>query len=70
MTWTPPDRFPDDADLICRVVTNCGIGRRKAPLYCHVAAEFALGSTFAKALCDRYGFDPDQTVGGQLRATR
>ena len=51
-----------DADLLRRAVVNAtgpGLHRR----YIHVCAILVCGSTYARALCRRFGVDPDESIG-------
>lgn len=51
-----------DSELLRRAVGRKGHGR-KEPRWVRVMDRFALGSTYARELCRRYGFDPDEKVG-------
>lgn len=51
-----------DAELIRRALRFSRRGR-KSPRWVRVADRFALGSTYARQLCRRFGFDPDEEVG-------
>ena len=61
----PPVAMPSDDELLLRAVASArpvrdvrhGVPRWKA-----VMDTFGLGSTYATALCQRYGLDPDQKV--------
>lgn len=57
--------IPDDK-LLERAVKGCRSRiqdrRCKHSRWVHVADTFALGSTFARQLCDRFGVDPDEAV--------
>lgn len=57
--------IPDDK-LLERAVKECRsnvLDRRcKHPRWVHVADTFALGSTFSRQLCARFGLDPDEQV--------
>jgi hypothetical protein len=65
---TPEQSVNDipDAELLGRVIrrhfNGRGRGRRK-PRWVWVSDRFALGSTYARQLCRRYGVDPDDEVG-------
>jgi len=47
-----------DAELVQRAVHNAR-PKKGIPKWRAVADTFALGSTFAQQLCERFGFDPD-----------
>jgi hypothetical protein len=56
---------PSDADLLERAVRNSRDQKRTGvehPRWVAVMHTFALGSTYARALCLRFGFDPDELV--------
>ena len=46
-----------------RIVANADRGRAVGPLWQAVMAATGYGSTRARAMCARAGFDPDQLVG-------
>lgn len=55
-----------DVKLLERAVRNARPNRRgKAPRWVGVMDAFALGSTYAKLLCRRFGLDPDEQVKGR-----
>jgi hypothetical protein len=56
--WDP--HWPDDGRLLAGAVRNC-LSRTK-PLWSVVAETFAVGSTVAHAMCQRFGFEPDQVL--------
>jgi hypothetical protein len=52
-----------DADLIRRAIMNARSNKvRPVPRWSAVMDTFALGSTYAWQLCERFGLDPDETV--------
>lgn len=55
-----------DEKLLERAVRGCRSRvqdrRCKHSRWVHVADTFALGSTFARQLCERFGVDPDESV--------
>lgn len=55
-----------DDKLLERAVRNCRSSvqdrRCKYSRWVHVADTFALGRTFARQLCQRFGLDPDESV--------
>lgn len=55
-----------DEKLLERAVRGCRSRvqdrRCKHSRWVHVADTFALGSTFARQLCERFGLDPDEAV--------
>lgn len=51
-----------DVELLRRIVGRKGYGR-KQPRWVRVMNRFSLGSTYARQLCCRFGFDPDEQVG-------
>ena len=51
-----------DVELLRRAVGRRGHGR-KEPRWVRVMDRFSLGSTYARQLCRRFGFDPDEKVG-------
>jgi hypothetical protein len=52
-----------DASLVERAVQNCRARKRyKQPRWVAVSENFALGSTYSRQLCRRFGLDPDQMV--------
>lgn len=57
--------IPDD-DLLRRAVANCRARDarkgQKHQRWVAVMSTFALGSTYAKQLCRRFGLDPDEMV--------
>lgn len=59
------DSIPD-AKLLERAVKGCRSRiqdrRLKHSRWVHVADTFALGSTFSRQLCARFGLDPDEAV--------
>ena len=54
--------YPDD-ELVHRAVNNAGHGGIPQPRWSAVMKTFALGSTYARSLCEQLGFDPDEQVG-------
>lgn len=56
---------PTDRDLVRSAVRNAGrLSKRRAPRWWHVSEALAVGSTLAASLCHRFGFDPDEEIGG------
>jgi hypothetical protein len=53
--------IPDD-ELLRRAVQMARKGRGYQPRWVAVMHCFLLGSTYARQLCDRFGFDPDERV--------
>lgn len=56
-----------DAELIRRVIDACLIRPRSprartVPLWAKVGDRACLGSTYARQLCRRFGFNPDEQV--------
>lgn len=53
-----------DSELVRRVVMNLRSPRhrRKVWLWTLVSEAFALGSTYSRQLCRRFGIDPDKLV--------
>lgn len=51
-----------DAELLRRILGRKGYGR-KEPRWVRAMRLFALGSTYARQLCRRFGFEPDEMVG-------
>lgn len=60
--WAASVNDIPDAELLRRCVGRKGHGR-KEPRWVRVMDRFLLGSTYARQLCRRYGFDPDEKVG-------
>lgn len=58
------DGLSDD-DLLRRAVQNAGLGgRQNLPRWSYVKEVFALGSNNSGALCQRFGLDPHEQIGG------
>lgn len=55
-----------DAELLSRAVKSCRDNSRrkgeKHPRWIAVVATFALGSTYAHQLCERFGLNPNEEV--------
>jgi hypothetical protein len=52
-----------DTELLQRAVYSARArSRRRAARWVAVMECFALGSTYSKQLCERFGFDPDEVV--------
>lgn len=52
-----------DASLVERAVRNCRARKRyKQPRWVAISENFALGMTYSRQLCRRFGLDPDQMV--------
>lgn len=49
-----------DAELLERAVRHAVRYRGRRLAWCAVCDTFALGSTFAAQLCQRFGIDPDK----------
>lgn len=56
--------FPSDYELLLRAVTGAmpRPGKRSDPRWVCVMHTFVLGSAYARELCARFGFDPDEEV--------
>jgi hypothetical protein len=54
--------MPDDEVLVRNAVANAGARGRPRSRWVAVLEVLAVGSTTAYALCQRFGFDPDETV--------
>lgn len=55
-----------DAELLSWVVEHAGCDSvMTRPRWSNVRALFGLGSTSARALCRRFGHDPDEEMGGR-----
>lgn len=52
-----------DAQFVKRAVCAAGSGRPRSFRWVHITTAFALGSGFARDLCQRFGLDPDELVG-------
>ncbi len=52
-----------DAQFVQRAVHAAGSGRRRSFRWVQITAAFALGSGFARKLCERFKLDPDELVG-------
>lgn len=67
--WPPPQPAAwDDEDLVRRVVASAGAGSTQPrPHWSYVAHLFAVGSTRAQGLCQRFGFDPDAAISRNKR---
>ncbi len=52
-----------DAQFVKRAVCAAGSGRPRSFRWVHITTAFALGSGFARQLCERFGLDPDELVG-------
>ena len=61
----PVSDYPDE-NLLKRAVSNCRDRTAHSgfqhPRWVAVAETFALGSTYARELCRRFDFDPDELV--------
>ena len=61
----PAPRKPTDYRILWGVVANAGrLSHSREPRWSHVKHATALGSTSSISLCQRFGFDPDEMVGG------
>lgn len=62
----PTIRLPSDEELLRRAVKNARSFHAKNgarhPRWVGVMAQFTLGSTSSRALCLRFGLDPDEEV--------
>lgn len=56
--------FPSDDELLRRAVRGVlpRPGKRSDPRWVCVMYTFVLGSAYARELCKRFGFDPDEEV--------
>ena len=59
-------RLPSDEELLLRAVKNARSFHAKNgarhPQWVGVMSQFMLGSTYSRALCRRFGIDPDEEV--------
>jgi len=51
-----------ESDLIQRAIRQAKPRMVKAPRWVMVKRVFATGQTVSKAICTRYGFDPEQEI--------
>lgn len=52
-----------DSDLVSRAVRNAHRGHASRARWAHVMDAFAVGSTVARELCERFDLQPDVVVG-------
>lgn len=61
----PASTGESDKRILWGVVANAGRrSNRCMPRWAHVRNATALGSTKSAELCHRFGFDPDEEIGG------
>ena len=51
-----------DEDLLKRVMRNLDAGRDHQPRWVAVMETFAVGSTYARLICDRFNMDPYEAL--------
>lgn len=61
--------YPDE-DLLRRAVCNLAPRARRQPAWARIGDVFALGSTYSKQLCRRFGIDPDTGKTTQRTGSR
>jgi hypothetical protein len=63
---TPAAHGVGDDRVLWGVVANAGrLSDERKPRWSHVVEATGQGSTSAAELCRRFGFDPDETIGGE-----